>query len=52
MILTGEQRTEGENWAFAWHGLEDGKIGVYKDSPYRAVNTLPLCYKNQSVNVV
>jgi len=24
----------------------------YIPSPYRAVNTLPLCYKNQSVNLV
>jgi hypothetical protein len=25
---------------------------IYRPSPYRAVNTLRLCYKNQSVNVV
>jgi hypothetical protein len=25
---------------------------VYRSSPYRAVNTLRLCYKNQSVNAV
>jgi len=28
------------------------KLAVYKDSPYRAVNTLRLGYKNQSVNAV
>jgi hypothetical protein len=34
-------------------GAEDPVLYfIYRFSPYRAVNTLRLCYKNQSVNAV
>ena len=35
-----------------WNAVKTNFNLNYKQTPYRAVNTLRLCYKNQSVNAV
>jgi len=35
-----------------WVDLAKLLLLLFRPSPYRAVNTLRLCYKNQSVNIV
>jgi hypothetical protein len=38
--------------SFTVHGMDIMEVNLYVFSPYRAVNTLRLVYRNQSVSVL
>jgi hypothetical protein len=52
-LLGGERLSIGAEFCVWEGGQQCAELNcIYSSSPYRAVNTLRLCYKNQSVNAV